>query len=160
MFVRCGECDRLYASAYYYGKTALPNGRVSVHHRGQYLCTRMFAEHSHHNPRRIERCHNSRIQTHILDGTIVDTIRDVMFNPKKFTLCVERGEHVDDPNVVRELARIAGQTNNLDERRRRLIELYATERMTPEEYTNASRALDEDICAAQAREGQASRRGA
>jgi hypothetical protein len=58
---------------------------------------------------------------------------------------VERDEHVNDPNAARELARIADRSNILDERRRRLIEMYARERMTREEYTNASRALDEDI---------------
>jgi site-specific DNA recombinase len=144
-FVRCGECGRLYASAHFYVKRLLSDGKVRVHHRGQYMCSRRWNEHSHHDPNRIGRCRNSSIQTHILDGTIVDTIRDVMFDPKKLTPCVDRGEHVDDPNTARELARIAGQTNILDERRRRLIDMYATERMTREEYTDASRALDEDI---------------
>jgi hypothetical protein len=66
------------------------------------------------------------------------------FDPDRLGRCIESGSHVDDPSAARELSRIAGEINGLNDKRRDIFEAYATERMT-EEYIAASRALDEAI---------------
>jgi hypothetical protein len=52
---------------------------------------------------------------------------------------------LDDRSIARELARVAGEISALDEERRRLINQYAAEQMTGDEYITANRALDGDL---------------
>jgi hypothetical protein len=52
---------------------------------------------------------------------------------------------VDDERTARELARIAGQIKVIDDERRRIIELYAAEKMAGEQYITANRTLDKDL---------------
>jgi hypothetical protein len=52
---------------------------------------------------------------------------------------------LDDRSIGRELARIAGHIKGLEDERRRLIDRYAAEQMTGEEYVTANRGLDRDL---------------
>jgi len=51
----------------------------------------------------------------------------------------------DDRSIAQELARIAGEIRALEEKRRQLIDRYATEQMAGEAYIAANRALDRDL---------------
>jgi site-specific DNA recombinase len=141
-FVRCADCGRLYASAYSYAKIVQPSGAVSVCHRGQYRCTRTNEDRAHHST---QRCRNVRVESNIFDGTVVEMIRAVMFDPDRLGRCIESGSRVDDPSAAAELSRIAGEINGLNDKRRAIFEAYATEQMNTEEYIAASRALDEAL---------------
>ena len=141
-FVRCAECGRLYASAYAFVKAIQPSGEVSVYERGQYRCTTVV-EGRTHAPENRGRCHNPRVETNILDGTVTELIREIMLNPEKLSPLVEG--RVDTPSASHERERIAEEINALNEKRRGVFTSYATERTTAEEYIAASRAIDEAL---------------
>jgi site-specific DNA recombinase len=145
-FVQCGVCGRSFSSTHSYGKALRPSGRVRVYYRAQYVCNKTQSDGVHHHPNSgYVRCRNGRIAKHLLDEKVMDMIGAAMFDPEKFACCVEFGDRVDDPDVAREFARIVSEINGLDEKRRRLIELYATERTTYDEYAKASHTLDDAI---------------
>jgi hypothetical protein len=93
----------------------------------------------------IERCRNSEIGTHILEGKVFEMVRQVMLDPAKLRGCIDTDGRLDDQSIARELARIAGEIRAFDEQRRRLINQYAAEQMAGDEYIAANRALDRDL---------------
>jgi hypothetical protein len=109
-----------------------------------YRCNRRARENMHDRTG-IERCRNSEIGTHILEGKVFELIRETMLDPGKLRGCIDTGGRSDDRSVARELARVAGEIRTLDEERRRLIDRYAAEQMAGEAYITANRALDTDL---------------
>ena len=142
--VQCGVCGSRCSSSRRYQKVVRPSGRLSVYHRAMYRCNRRARENMHDRTR-IERCRNSEIGTHILEGKVFELIREIMLDPGKLRGCIDTGGRLDDQSIARELARIAGTIRALDEERRRLIGLYAAEQMAGDEYITANRALDRDL---------------
>jgi hypothetical protein len=98
-----------------------------------------------HDRTRIERCRNSEIGTHILEGKVFEMIREVMLDPEKLRGCIDTGGRLDDQSIARKLAQVAGEIRALDEERRRIIDRYAAEQMAGEAYIAANRALDRDL---------------
>ena len=98
-----------------------------------------------HDRRRSERCRNSEIGTHILEGKVFELIREIMLDPGKLRGCIDTGGRPDDRSIARELARIAGEIRALDEERRRIIGRYAAKQMAGGAYIAANRALDADL---------------
>ena len=115
-----------------------------MYHRAAYRCNRR-AQENMHDRTRIERCRNSEIGTHILEGKVFELIWEIMLDPAKLRSCIETGGRLDDRSIARELARVAGAISALDEKRRHLINRYAAEQMTGEAYITANRALDSDL---------------
>jgi site-specific DNA recombinase len=142
--VQCGVCRSRCSSSRRYQKVVRPSGRLSVYHRAMYRCNRR-AQENMHDRRRIERCRNSEIGTHILEGKVFEMIREIMLDPAKLRGCIDTGGRLDDQGIARELARIAGEISALDEERRRLINRYAAEQIAGEEYITANRVLDRDL---------------
>src|SRR5436305_461999 len=67
--VQCGGCGARCSSSRRYHKVVQRSGKVSVYHRAVYRCNRQ-AQENMHDTTRIERCSNSRIGTHILEGKV------------------------------------------------------------------------------------------
>jgi site-specific DNA recombinase len=142
--VQCGCCGGGCSTARGRYTKVQRSGRVVVYHQAAYRCTRKSAE-NNHDRKQIKRCPNSAISTHILERKVFEMIREVMFDPARLRRCIDSGEGVDDQRTARELARIAGQIKVLDDERRRIIDLYAAEKMAGDEYITANRALDKDL---------------
>jgi site-specific DNA recombinase len=142
--VQCGVCGSRCSSSRRYQKVVRPSGRLSVYHRAVYRCNRR-AQENMHDRTRIERCRNSEIGTHILEGKVFELIREIMLDPAKLRGCIDTGGHLDDQSIARKLARVAGEVRALDQERRRLIDRYAAEQMAGEVYIAANRALDRDL---------------
>jgi site-specific DNA recombinase len=141
--VQC-VCGSRCSSSRRYHKVMRPSGRLSVYHRAVYRCNRRARENMHDRTR-IERCRNSEIGTHILEGKVFELIRKIMLDAGKLRGCIDTGERLDDRSIAREPARIAREIRALDEERRRLIGRYAGEEMAEEAYITANRALDRDL---------------
>ena len=109
-----------------------------------YRCNRR-AQENMHDRTRIERCRNSEIGTHILEGKVLELIREIMLDPGKLRGCINTAGRLDDQSIARELAHLAGEIRALDEERRRIIGRYAAEQMAGDEYITANRALDRDL---------------
>jgi site-specific DNA recombinase len=142
--VQCGVCGSRCSSSRGYHKVRRPSGKVSVYHQAVYRCNRR-AQENMHDRTRIERCRNSQISTHILEGKVFEMIREVMLDTATLRRCTDSGAELDDQSIARELARIAGHIKGLDGERRRIIGLYAAEQMAGEEYIAANRVLDRDL---------------
>jgi hypothetical protein len=97
-----------------------------------------------HDRTQIERCTNSLISTHILEGHVFEMIRETMLDPGRLRGCVE-SPGMDDRSTARELATVARKIGVLDHERRELIDRYAADQMTGDEYITGNRALDEKL---------------
>jgi hypothetical protein len=71
-----------------------------------YRCDRQ-ARGNVHDRKQIERCGNSRIGTHILEGKVLEMIGEIMLDPAKLRGCIEEDAGLDDRSTARELAKIA-----------------------------------------------------
>jgi site-specific DNA recombinase len=142
--VQCGVCGSGCSSFRRWQKVVRPSGTVSVYHHAAYRCNRRARE-NNHDRTQIERCTNSAISTHILEGRVLEMIRETMLDPGKLRGCVERGAGMDDQSTARELTRVAGKIGALDQERRQLISRYAADQITNDEYIAANRALDEKL---------------
>jgi DNA invertase Pin-like site-specific DNA recombinase len=142
--VQCGVCGSRCSSSRRWQKVVRPSGRLAVYHRAMYRCNRRARENMHDRTQ-IERCRNSEVGTHILEGKVFGMIREIMLDPGKLRGCIGTGGRLDDRGIARELARVAGEIRALDEERRRLINRYAAEQMAGKDYITANRALDRDL---------------
>jgi site-specific DNA recombinase len=142
--VQCGVCGARCSSSRRYYKVVLPSGKVSVYHRAIYRCNRQ-AEEQIHDRTRIERCGNSRIGTHILEDKVFEMICETMLDPAKLRGCIEGAAGLDDRSLAQELAKVARRIGVIDQERRQLIDRYAADQMTGDEYISANRALDEKL---------------
>jgi hypothetical protein len=115
-----------------------------VYHHAAYRCNRRARE-NNHDRTQIERCRNSAISTHILEGHVFEMIRKTMIDPGKLRSCIETGAGMDDRTTALELTRVARKIVALDHDRRQLISRYAADQMTGEEYIAANQALDEKL---------------
>jgi hypothetical protein len=115
-----------------------------VYHRAAYRCNRRARE-NNHDRTQIERCTNSAISTHILEGKVFEMIREIMLDPGKLRGCIESDAGPDDQSTAQEFASIARKIGDLDRARRELIDTYAGDEMTGDEYIAANRALDEKL---------------
>jgi site-specific DNA recombinase len=142
--VQCGCCGGGCSTARGHQTKVQRSGKIVVYHQAAYRCTRKSAE-NNHDRKQIKRCPNSAISTHILEGKVFEMVREVMLDPARLRRCIDGGEGMDDERIARELARIAGQIKVLDDERRRIIDLYAAEKMAGDEYITANRTLDKDL---------------
>ena len=81
--------------------------------------------------------------THLLEGKVFEMIRETMFDPSKLRACVQAPVKRDgERGIARRLGRIARHMVAIEEDRKRLIELYACERLESRAYIEANRKLD------------------
>jgi site-specific DNA recombinase len=142
--VQSGVCGSGCSSFRRWQKVVRPSGAVSVYHHAAYRCNRRARE-NNHDRTQIERCINSEISTHILEGHVFEMIRQTMLDPGKLRGCIESGAGIDDQSTARELTRVAQKIGALDHERRELIDRYAGDQITGDEYIAANRALDEKL---------------
>jgi site-specific DNA recombinase len=142
--VQCGCCGGRYSSARGRQKILRRSGKVAVYHQALYRCIRQSAE-NNHDRKQIKRCPNSQISTHILESKVLEMIRETMFDPEKLRACIRDGVPQDDRSVARHLTRVARDIRVLDDERRRLMNRYALEEVTGDDYITANRALDKDL---------------
>jgi site-specific DNA recombinase len=142
--VQCGVCGSGCSSFRRWQKVLRPSGGVSVYHHAAYRCNRRARE-NNHDRTQIERCRNSEISTQILEGKVFEMIRETMLDPGKLRGCVQSGAGMDDRNTARELTRVAQKIGAIDHERRELINRYAADQITGDEYITANRALDDRL---------------
>ena len=96
-----------------------------------------------HDRTQIEHCSNSSIATHILEAEVFRLIGEKMIDPVKLRGCMKgRAEVADDRSTARELSHVARKIAALEHERRQLIDQYAADKMSGEDYIKANRALD------------------
>jgi site-specific DNA recombinase len=140
--VQCGCCGSRGSSTRRWQRVLRPAGKVSVYHQSSYRCTRR-AEQTQHVKKRVERpCGNSSIATHVLEGKVFEMIRETLLNSGKLRSCIEGSGGLDDKIIARKLARVSEKLTRLEGERRHIINQYATEQLSGQDYIAANRALD------------------
>ena len=71
--------------------------------------------------------------------------REIMLDPGKLRGRINNGGGLDDRSTARELARVARKISALDQERRQMIDRYAADQMTGEEYISGNRVLHEKL---------------
>jgi site-specific DNA recombinase len=140
--VQCGYCGSRGSSSRRWQRVPRPSGKVSVYHQAHYRCIRKAEQHQHYRYIVEDRCQNSMIATHILEGKVFDLIQETMLDPGKLRGCVEGGGGLDDRSIARELARVAEELGALEEERRHIVNRYAAEELSGPDYIAANRAVD------------------
>lgn len=145
--VECGDCGRACFSYRRYLTKTLASGKPRVYHKAAYFCTRRHSE-GMHDLKRIARCYNSEISTHILENKVFEMIRDTMLDERKLRACVDWAADMDggnDRKIKRPLAQIAQRSAAIEDERRHMIDLYASDRLAKAEYVKANLALDREL---------------
>jgi hypothetical protein len=96
--VQCGICGSRCSSSRGYHKVVRPSGMVCVYYRAAYRCNGR-AQENMHDGTRIERCRNSEIGTHLLEGKVFEMIREIMLDPAKLRGCIDTGGRLDDRSI-------------------------------------------------------------
>jgi site-specific DNA recombinase len=141
--VQCGCCGSRGSSSRSWHRVRRPSGKVSVYHQAHYRCIRKAEQNQHHREAVEDRCQNSRVATHILEGKVFDLIQETLLDPAKLRGCIEGGAGLDDRGIARGLARVAEQLGKIEEERRKIINHYAAEELSGPDYIAANRALDD-----------------
>jgi len=141
--VQCGVCGRACSSSRRYHKVRRPSGKLSVYHASVYRCNRQ-TESFYHEPEQRERCGNSRIGTHILEGKVFELLSETMTDPGKLRGCMTERK-TDSAGTTKALHRIAKKIGALDDERRQLNYQYAADQMSGNDFIAASRCLDAQL---------------
>ena len=140
--VECGECGSAFCSYRRYVTKELVTGVKRVSHKAAYKCNWRVRQ-LEHDAKLVERCRNPEVATHLLEGKVFEMIRETMFDPSKLRACVQAPVKRDgERGIARRLGRIARHIVAIEEDRKRLIELYACERLESRAYIEANRELD------------------
>ncbi len=127
--VECGECGSAFCSYRRYVTKELVTGVKRVSHKAAYKCNWRVRQ-LEHDAKLVERCRNPEVATHLLEGTVFEMIQETMFDPSKLRACVQAPVKRDgERGIARRLGRVARHLVAIEEDRKRLIELYASERL-------------------------------
>ena len=85
-----------------------------MYHRSVYRCNRRARQYGH-DLTQIERCRNSEIGTHILEGKVFEMTREIVIDPERLRSCVENGSKMTDRSTARELVGIARKIGALNQ---------------------------------------------
>jgi site-specific DNA recombinase len=145
--IECGECGCAYYSYRRYWKRELLAGKRRVFHKAAYECKWRSRENTHARDR-IERCRNPEIATHLLEDKVFELIRDVMLDPLKLRGAMAETEdngRGGRRHFERRLAKIVASVAAIEEQKRHLIELYASDHLAEAEYVAQNVALDGEL---------------
>jgi hypothetical protein len=97
---------------------------------------------------RITRCHNPEVATHLLEGKVLEMIRDTLLVPEKLVACMqglECGRNDKHENLARKLERFTDRIAGVEAEKQKSIDRYAAGGLTKEEYVTLNLTLDAEI---------------
>src|SRR5262249_15625409 len=118
-----------------------------IYHRAAYKCNSGTSRKMHAREN-ITPCRSSQIATHLLEDAVFEIIREQMLNPVTLRGCMEalkgNGEQ-DQEKVAQGLMAIARKIQAAEERKRQLIDLYASGHLAEAAYVDANISLDQEL---------------
>jgi hypothetical protein len=145
--IECGECGTGFHSYRRYFGKPLVSGQRRIFHKAAYKCTWRVKEKMHLLDS-ITRCHNPEVATHLLEGKVMEMIRDTMLVPEKLLACMEgleSGKNDKHEHLVRQLERFTARIAGIEAQKQRSIDLYAADRLPNQAYIAKNRNLDREI---------------
>jgi hypothetical protein len=92
----------------------------------------------------IERCHNSEIATHLLEGKVIDMIRDVAVDLAKLHARIKAGQP-DHGNIQGQLRRLEHRIQAIAGEKTGLIDRYASGLLSEDAYGTENLLLDAEL---------------
>jgi hypothetical protein len=145
--IECGECGCGFHSYRRYTEKSLLNGSRRLAHKAAYKCNWRTRE-KQHLLDRVTRCHNPEVATHLLEGKVMEMIRDTLLVSEKLQTCIEgleSGRNDKHDTLVRKLERFNARIASVETEKRKSIELYAAGRLAQDAYAAMNLTLDREI---------------
>jgi len=101
-----------------------------------------------HARENITPCRNPQIATHLLEDAVFEIMREQMLNPVTLRGCMEAlksGADRDYDKLAQGLMAIARKIQAAEERKRQLIDLYASGHLAEAAYVDANISLDQEL---------------
>jgi site-specific DNA recombinase len=146
-FVECGECGAGFSGYRRYVTKRLTIGKRRVYHKAAYKCNFRTTQNMHARAN-ITRCENREVVTHLLEDAVFDIIRTTMLDPVKLRTCIDalkNDAETDHTKIAASLMEIAREIQAAEERKRQLIDLYASGNLSEEAYVNANVDVDREV---------------
>jgi site-specific DNA recombinase len=143
--IRCGECGGSFFAYRRYRTAARKTLPRYVGYRVAYRCNWRRRQRMHSANTEIRRCHGKEIRAELLEAKVFGMIENVVLNPNKLR------DHMpffaEDHRAVsrrrdRKLVRISTQLLDVEERKKRIIEVYASGDLSNDDYIARNRAYD------------------
>jgi site-specific DNA recombinase len=145
--VECGECGCRCSSYRRYVGKQLVTGERRIYHRAAYKCNSGTSRKMHAREN-ITPCCNPKIATHLLEDAVFEIIQEHMLDPAKLRACMEAlksGTERDYDKLAQGLMAIARKIQAAEERKRQLIDLYASGHLAEAAYVDANISLDQEL---------------
>jgi hypothetical protein len=145
--VECGECGAGFSGYRRYVTKRLTTGKRRVYHKAAYKCNFRTTQHMHARAN-ITRCGNREVVTHLLEDAVFDIIRATMLDSVKLRTCIDElksDAETDHTKIAASLMEIAREIQAAEERKRQLIDLYASGNLSEEAYVNANVEVDREV---------------
>src|SRR5215471_7924253 len=130
----------------YVGKQ-LVGGERRIYHRAAYKCNSGTSRKMHAREN-VTPCRNPQVATHLLEDAVFEVIREQMLSSVALRGCMEvlkSGAERDDNKIAQSLMAIARKIQAAEERKRQLIDLYASGHLAEAAYVNANILLDQEL---------------
>jgi site-specific DNA recombinase len=145
--VRCGECGHSVSSYTRRVGFWLKIGIRRIHHKTAYLCTWRVAARSH--PRgMIQKCKSPEVMSHILENKVLAMIRETMLDASKLKAWMnffKKDYRADQKRVEWKLMRLDKKLQEVDRKKKRLIDTYIGGSLAHEEYVKQNIELDQEL---------------
>jgi hypothetical protein len=120
-------------------------GTMCVLHLVSYKCSWSFRGRLHSKNAEVELCDNPQIKAELLEGRVLFMVREIMLDPLKLRTCVnffKEDARAVEQRAQQELRAIDGQRAALEEKKRRIIDIYASGDLSRDAYVEKSREFD------------------
>jgi site-specific DNA recombinase len=145
--IRCGECGGSFFAYRRYRTAERKTLPRYVAHKVAYRCNWRRRQRMHSANSEIRRCYSKEIRAELLEAKVFGMIEDVLINPNK--LRDRMPFFTEDHRAAsrrrdRKLGRNSAQILDIEERKRRIIEVYASGDLSKDAYIAKNRAYDEE----------------
>lgn len=146
--IKCGCCGSGYYSLQRYCKRKLKYGGETIYEAITYACNWRVGARMHSMRNNLNRCKNRMITAHILEGKVSEVIQNTMTNPEELRKRIESIQGNKQNALLRlkrKLQKTEGHFNLIQQKKKRVMDLYANGDLDRETYTKKSVELDEEL---------------
>jgi site-specific DNA recombinase len=143
--IRCGECGGSFFAYRRYRTADRKTLPTYVGRKVAYRCNWRWRQQMHSANTEIRRCYSKEIRAELLEAKLFEMIEDVMIEPTKLRESMPffaEDHRTASRRRDRKLGRISAQLLDVEDRKRRIIEVYASGDLSKDAYIARNRAYD------------------
>jgi site-specific DNA recombinase len=143
--IRCGECGGSFFAYRRYRTAERKTLPKYVGHKVAYRCNWRRRQRMHSANTEIRRCYSKEIRAELLETKVFEMIEDVMIEPTELRQNMPffaDNNRVAERRRARKLGQLSAQLLDVEERKRRIIEVYASGDLSKDAYIARNRAYD------------------